>query len=459
MRPNTRAAPRPFLIGFSLLLLAADTSTSPEWKYEVVYLKNGRTLQGLVESESPVEIRMQCIRRAPGRPTVRIFTTIPAVDVVRVKHLVAADREVLVGRLKALDPTGDGERQRMEELALQAVPLPWNKDQMGFRYASDQFVLISSADEEIVRRAAVRIEEIYVAYTRYLPPVRAGGTPTTILLAQSMAEYQGLLRSRGQSLFNPAIYDPARNEIVCASELQKLGDELRQLKKIHDQVRIELNKREAEVARQLRGEPRERLRQEILANRQRLFRADQNNDKVFRTLTRRLFQTLYHEAFHAYLATYVHSPTDSEIPRWLNEGLAQVFESAVVEGGELRVGHADPERLQQAQTALRAGSLVPLGDLLRTRGQSFQLVHATDRATSDRIYLTSWAMAMFLTFDRRVLDTPELDRYLKALKSGVSPETAFSQLVNQTIPECEKAFHHYLRRLQPEGTLAPSSKK
>jgi len=38
------------------------------------------------------------------------------------------------------------------------------------------------------------------------------------------------------------------------------------------------------------------------------------------------------------------------VPLWLDEGLAQIFETALVEAGELRVGHAERSRLATRST-------------------------------------------------------------------------------------------------------------
>ena len=66
----------------------------------------------------------------------------------------------------------------------------------------------------------------------------------------------------------------------------------------------------------------------------------------------RLFTRLYHEAFHAYLGTFVYPAQGGSLPIWFNEGLAQIFETAIVEVGELRVGHADPVRLVAVRAVL-----------------------------------------------------------------------------------------------------------
>ena len=131
---------------------------------------------------------------------------------------------------------------------------------------------------------------------------------------------------------------------------------------------------------------------------------DLANIKKFEEARHRLFRTLYHEAFHAYLAGYVYPPGDADVPRWLNEGLAQIFETAIVEAGELRVGHADAERLARVQAAVRKGEQVALADLLKSGAKQFVVAHGSDREVADRYYLASWALAFHLMFEREAAE-------------------------------------------------------
>ena len=58
----------------------------------------------------------------------------------------------LAQRLGDVDPSGEGERQRMEGLEL--APAPWlGKPDAARRYDSDYFTLVTAAPEEVTRRA------------------------------------------------------------------------------------------------------------------------------------------------------------------------------------------------------------------------------------------------------------------------------------------------------------------
>jgi hypothetical protein len=179
------------------------------------------------------------------------------------------------------------------------------------------------------------------------------------------------------------------------------------------------------------------------------------NDELFQQASKQLFRTSFHEAFHAYLANFVYPPEEYEVPRWLNEGLAQIFETAFVEAGELRVGHADLARLNTAQMALRTKELAPLNELLVSGKDQFIVRHATDKQTSDRYYLTSWAVAFYIAFERRLLGTKAMDDYVKSLKRGQDPVAAFEKLTGQSVAAFEKDFHRYLSVLRPDGTIPP----
>jgi len=107
----------------------------------------------------------------------------------------------------------------------------------------------------------------------------------------------------------------------------------------------------------------------ILAERKRVQAVRDQNEAVFTRARLRLVQRLYHEAFHAYLSNCVYPPADGEMPRWLNEGLAQIFETAIVEVGELRVQTLTEGRLERAAAAAawRASPAATIPESCRSR--------------------------------------------------------------------------------------------
>jgi hypothetical protein len=453
----------------SILLAALSYPAAPpggdEWKYDVIHRKKGKPLYGLVLDEGPTVIKYLYIVRKPGSPTIIVQDEISRAEVEEIDRLNAADREALEERvkalrkeretlgahLKALDPKVK-QPAAVDKVVLKPAPWPADPQAAAVAYESTHFRLVSTARAEVVQLAAIQLEQVYHAYTRALPPRVEKAERTTILLTQSQAEYQALLRGRGHNLLNPAFYDPAKNQIVCGSDLQRKADELEELCRHHAQQLKILDEREADLRQAYKGTIPPEFKAQLEAGRQKIKAAEEQNNQAFKRVQRRLFQRLFHEAFHAYLANFVYPREEGELPRWLNEGLAQIFETAVFEIGELRVGHADKERLEAVQKALAKGELLPPGELLKSGPKQFQVAHADEKQVADRYYLASWALAFHLTFDRKVLGTKALDEYVRALQRGADPQEAFRDLVGVPLPQFEKQFQQYVKQLQPDGT-------
>jgi hypothetical protein len=438
----------------------------PPWAFDEITVANGSKFRGLILFESGDGMRVQLVRRPPGKPTITLTTFFTRQEIAAVRRLSEADRAVLRERIAELDPDGSGERRRMEALDLD--PADWlGRAGAARRYDSDYFSLVSGASEEVTRRAAVRVEQIYTAFSRFLPPTAPDARPTTILLATDRDEYRQLLGGLGAAdLLNPAVFDPHSNRILCGSDLRRLGGELQTALIHHSQEWASLNRYEAELRKLYKNPELDRHLAVVAKERKRVAAADRANGAKFDQAAARLFAVLYHEAFHAYVSTFVYPPLPpvdvkagkgcGALPRWLNEGLAQVFETAVVEAGELRVDHADEDRLKRVKERIKgggAGGLVPLSDLLTAGKESFLAHHAAEAAAADRAYLTSWALAYYLTLDRRAIGTQKFREYLAAVNTGGDPRRAFAALVGQELPAFERDWHRFLERLQPDGSL------
>jgi hypothetical protein len=430
-----------------LALTLAQLPAGPApWRLDEITRTNGAKLVGLILDDSAAGVRFQVVNRSPGRPTVTFTTTVFPNEIAGIKKLADADRALLRERLADLDPKGVGERQRMDALDLK--PADWlGRPGAAKRYDSDHFVLVSSAPEEITRRAAVRLEQIYTAYSRFLPPRHAAGRPTTVLLAPDPAEYRELVGP----VLNPAVFDPAANRIVLGTNLRRLGEELNKVRLYHEQQLATLKKYEDDL-RKLYKQPAELERhlRIVREERGRIAKAEKENDAAFDKAAQRPFALLYHESFHAYASNFAFPAATGELPRWLNEGLAQIFETAILEAGELRVGHADADRLGRAQSLLKAGRLVPITELLKAGKESFVALHADQKAASDRTYVTAWVVAFHLTFEKRLLGTERFDAYVSAASRG-DPVPAFEALVGGDAAGYEAELYAYLEKLMASG--------
>jgi hypothetical protein len=450
----------------STVVAADNPPGGDDWKYDIVYRKRGEPYHGLVLQRKDGRLRMQCIVRKPGLPTIVIPVDLSDAEIDRVDMLPDDEHEALRKRLKALREERKllGERMQAldrpakepaagaDKLDLRETPWPGEARTKALAYQSGHFRLVSNAPRGIVVVTAIRLEQAYAAYVHCLPP-RAKGEPTTILLPQSLADYHTLVRGQGRNFLNPAFFDPARNQIVCAFDWRHMTEEMARVHAYHEKLKTQLKEREAELRKAYKGAIPADLKAALAENRRQIQNAEARNKETFHRAQQRLFQRLFHEAFHAYLLNFVYPARDGELPRWLNEGLAQIFETAIFEVSELRIGHADEERLQAVRRALAKNTLLPLSDLLRSGPKQFQVAHDGDKQISDRYYLSSWALGYYLTFHRKVLGTPALDAYVRDLKRGSDPLDAFRKLTGQPLATFEGAFLDYLKHLRPDGSL------
>lgn len=458
--------PRSLLVLCLPILLAADPPAV--WKLDELTAINGAKYQGIVLEENATGVRFRVVRRPAGRPTVTLTTFFQKKEVADLRRIPDPEREAVKLKLAELDPKGIGERKRMDALDLK--PTTWlGIADAAKRYDSDQFTLTSSASEEITRRAAVRLEQIFTAYSRFLPPRQATGLarPMTILLAPDKEEYAKLLGPTTGPILNPAVYDQKNNRIICGTDLKRLGQDLAAARLHNAQQHAALDKYTEDIRQLYKDSRTERDRFLTTVNEQRakIWAAEKANDAKFDETTGQLFALLYHESFHAYAANFVYPPLSvedvkagkgiGELPRWLNEGLAQIFETAVLDGGELRVGHADRGRLMQAKDLRAKGGLLPLSELVGTRGESFLMIHVNQKATANRTYLTSWAVASHLVFERQLLGSKEFDAYLTAINAGGDPGKALENLLGKNLAALDIEMTSYVDRLRPDGTLAP----
>src|SRR5438128_387242 len=96
-------------VGLSLLLAlclapshVAAAPGGDDWKYDVIHRKKGEPLRGLIEKQDSSSVKIRCIWRKPGSPTVVFTATVPRAEISSVKELSRADRDLLEQRLDAL---------------------------------------------------------------------------------------------------------------------------------------------------------------------------------------------------------------------------------------------------------------------------------------------------------------------------------------------------------------------
>ncbi|HUE69999.1 MAG TPA: DUF1570 domain-containing protein, partial [Pirellulaceae bacterium] len=255
-----------------------------------------------------------------------------------------------------------------------------------------------------------------------------------IVAASELSEYARRLKHvRGQAQALERNYQQMEREF--AARLNQLSGELKQAGFTKDEIAAELNLRKSVFKKE---------KEELLARATELMR---QNEARFAEVTGAMFRRLYHEALHAYVEHLVYPSDEFHVPRWLHEGLAQVFESGHLEGDSLRLDAADPEKLARLQADLRSAERLPLSELLVAEGAAYSGRH--DAATRRQHYLYAWGVAHHLVFQENLLAGGGLDRYVAKDQEAPSPLEDFERLVGGSLAAWEADWRDSMLDLLP----------
>lgn len=446
-----------------------DWLSRGRWNLEEVVLENGDTWQGLIRSSEEGQEFVHVVQPL-GKPMYLVIRPLPVRRVAAMRRLPEKERLALAQRVEAFQrrpPSGQDENLVLRYVFENDLPL--------LAFQGRGFRLLSSLDEELTRRCVMRIQRIFAAYRQLLPPTAASEEvaepqdrpPLTLLLLGSMEDYRNWQERAGFQFRNAAFFWSKRNRIVAGADLELFARRLAIAMEKHEEIAAACRRLDQQLpmtlavhSQQLKeaGVSRDRIEEELLLiraqwERQRrakileIKRADQHNDQEFARVTRELFARLHHEAWHAYLANRPGANAQTEPPRWLNEGLAQVFETAQLDGDSLRIDAPDPDRLARLQRLLRGDNPVPLGVLLESGAAEFA-VHGADREASDARYLTAWGLTWWLLFehDRGQAATVAL---LRGANSAKTPAERLEAATGAKLRDLESAWRRDMLALRP----------
>ncbi|MBX2851887.1 MAG: DUF1570 domain-containing protein [Phycisphaeraceae bacterium] len=136
---------------------------------------------------------------------------------------------------------------------------------------------------------------------------------------------------------------------------------------------------------------------------------------------RKTFEVLQHEGFHQF-AWHAIGPS---LPVWLNEGLAQYFEHAVLdEDGRMSLGLTSRPRIERVKQAIKQNDTLAISTLMRVTNQQWTGVLRRSPDRANLLYAQSWSLAYFLIHGDNGRHQPALIDYLKRLSRGDRDEDA-----------------------------------
>ena len=88
-----------------------------------------------------------------------------------------------------------------------------------------------------------------------------------------------------------------------------------------------------------------------------------------------------------------------------------------------------------------------LSDLLAASKGSFLISSAERPAAADRYYVNAWGLAYYLTFEKRLLSGPALEKYLRDDSTRLPPAERFQRLVGMPLAKLEEQWRAYIAGL------------
>jgi len=158
-----------------------------------------------------------------------------------------------------------------------------------------------------------------------------------------------------------------------------------------------------------------------------------------------LIPTVYHEAFHQYLAMY--TGFSANIPVWFNEGTASYFEQMQREKGSKKLSPKliDRRKIRMVKDALSTRTEIPLEKLIDADHQQFH-----DKDQESLYYTQSFAVIYFLMQSN---GGKLVTAFMKELKNGKGIDAANSKLFGadrKNLTKVEKQFKDYTSKLSLE---------
>lgn len=444
------------MVVFCLLIdsSCAQEKLPPKREFDQLTLHNGSRMEGLVVEEASLHIRFQFLVSKPGVRTLVFEVIYDRSEVASIAKAKEPGRGLAKQHFNRIETSQKREAAKVQQLSL--LRAPWIEGNgSALLYKGPYFELLSDAQDSLVRLVAVRLDEIFGAYVNSLGQRHKPRKPVRIILFHTLAEYRAWQQKKGIPLLNPAVYDAKTDEILVGSDLENQAQQLQELNSKHQQQLKELIDQKKKLEKHYGGQPPPLLTKQVQQLTYQLQTLHAENEATYARIEAAFFAILYHEAFHAYLDQWVFPSGTYFVPRWLNEGLAQNFETAFVEVDELRIGRIDEKRLLDIQDEVRRGRFMTIREILQAPPQQFFVRHTQESFEADRHYNASWALTHFLTYDLKLLGSPALVDFVSA-PAGGDEVKRFEKLVGMPIEQCGQRWKAYLLRLRTDGSLRPT---
>ena len=161
-----------------------------------------------------------------------------------------------------------------------------------------------------------------------------------------------------------------------------------------------------------------------------------------------LRQTLQHEAFHQFAASVI----SQDLPPWLNEGLAVMFQEGIWTGRSFLLGQVPPWRVRQLQYDIANKRLVDFSTIMKMPLRWWNLTLDRSRIAGSTQYTQAWAMCQFLVYsveDGKYKYRARFLDLLQRIHTGTEPMEAFKMAFSPNIEGFQAKFIQWAANLTP----------
>jgi hypothetical protein len=482
------------VLALALLLLQAGPGAA-----DVVVLKDGTTRSGRIVSEDAQEVILESfIKGAKGQVvgTARVTLQRSAID--RIERVSGEAKRQAEERAKAFSERGVRRAQALANV--HAVPAKF-EGREGYEVVGTHYVLKATGDLTFVKDVAVCLDEIFAAYRRFFDVRRNEFRKVKVFVFSDRIEYDLYnLARHGGTVAAVAYYHVSENTIAAYNLIEKEKEKLIRDETLDAQKDLERFRSEAQAVErrvvELVKEIRQRIQDEAVELRrqirsdgqggkdQRIQEIDrrekqamdelrdgkaevqkelqdarrkanaaiekcsqviERNEKVLAGQNSLMFETLFHEGFHAFASNHLWEGSDQkEFPRWLHEGMACYFERSVVESGMLIHGASHPEFLKMLKERIVLKTVLPVEKILRGGADMFTLTHPKQAERRTLYYAQSWALVHYLSSRAT---SKQIETFVNEVLSGKDAVESFERLTGKKVRQVDDELRAHLESL------------
>ncbi|HKF03088.1 MAG TPA: DUF1570 domain-containing protein [Candidatus Sulfotelmatobacter sp.] len=145
----------------------------------------------------------------------------------------------------------------------------------------------------------------------------------------------------------------------------------------------------------------------------------------------------YPVVYHEYTHLFFHQ-AEERMPLWLNEGLAEFYQTSEIYGQNILLGEPDQQRLM----LLRQETLLPFATLLTVDEKSPYYIEEKKGAI---FYAECWALTHYLTLRDYAEKTSKVQQYKRQVKDGVDPVTAATRVFGD-LQKLQRSLELYIEQ-------------